>query len=420
MRELIAKLSNDNFDAEITSSRGPVVLDVWAPWCAPCLAMAPTLHALARQSQRWLRVAKLDIEACPTLGKLLQVRAVPTLIVFLDGVELSRKIGSLSLRELAQWLAALGIGADQNLPTVADEPGLAWGAFYGDEALREFFLKRLLDLANAGKVSDQGPPGFYRDRQGSVAQMLVQHADPQVFERLTGMPYSMATVLNFVGPTRAVDIERIFSVLKAGIDLHQVPLQLIRSWVSDPQLPWAALLATPAHEQVRLDWLALAAEQLATAAVEAPRWAALRAQAEALHCGQDEPLSLGQDVLLSCMAALSPPPLDHEQPQWNRVLGAMSSAQHMLLRFQLGWTHEDLGMEIVVHQWFSRRAALEPDGQYTPERLAQEHRVLASEFPAWQAKYDDYLQNHEAHGQAPKARLTDQLMSLLAAAPRVA
>jgi thioredoxin 1 len=86
------------FDADViqASKQVPVLLDVWAPWCGPCKAMAPLLDQLADRYSGRLRVLKLDGDGPGGAGIVQRyaIRAYPTLLVFLNGVEIKRMAGS--------------------------------------------------------------------------------------------------------------------------------------------------------------------------------------------------------------------------------------------------------------------------------------------------------------------------------------
>lgn len=86
------------------STRGAAVLvDVWAPWCGPCRAMAPNFAAAARSLEPDVRLLKLNSEAEPQAAAVLGVSGIPALLLFRDGQVIARTAGLLSTPQIVAW-----------------------------------------------------------------------------------------------------------------------------------------------------------------------------------------------------------------------------------------------------------------------------------------------------------------------------
>jgi thioredoxin 1 len=105
------KLVNDaTFAAEVLAAEGPVLVDFYADWCAPCKALAPVLDALSGLYAGRAVFVKADIAQAPGLQAEFGVKALPTLIVFRDGKPAGQPlVGAKPRAAVTAWLdAALG------------------------------------------------------------------------------------------------------------------------------------------------------------------------------------------------------------------------------------------------------------------------------------------------------------------------
>lgn len=101
MSDTILNLTDATLDAELLRHPGPVLLDVWADWCAPCKALAPVIDELARHYAGELKVIKLDSDAHQASAERLGVRGLPTVLLFVGGVEKARLTGAVSKTRIA-------------------------------------------------------------------------------------------------------------------------------------------------------------------------------------------------------------------------------------------------------------------------------------------------------------------------------
>lgn len=89
--ESILILNEKNFNQRLRNKL--VLVDFWAEWCAPCRVMLPTLNDVASSSDGSYMVGKVDVDKNQALSQKLNVRSIPTLIVFKNGKEVARYVG---------------------------------------------------------------------------------------------------------------------------------------------------------------------------------------------------------------------------------------------------------------------------------------------------------------------------------------
>lgn len=99
-----ADADDTTFDAVADSSRIPVLLDLWAPWCGPCRMVSPALERLAQANAGRVKLVKVDVDEAPAVAARFGVRGIPTLIVLRDGAVVARQTGAPAETMLRTWL----------------------------------------------------------------------------------------------------------------------------------------------------------------------------------------------------------------------------------------------------------------------------------------------------------------------------
>ncbi len=102
------EIGKENFEATV-SKPGIVMLDWWATWCPPCRAFAPVFEKASEKHQD-IAFGKIDTDAQPELSGMFQIRSIPTLMIFRDGILLFEQAGALPapvLEVLIQKVRAL-------------------------------------------------------------------------------------------------------------------------------------------------------------------------------------------------------------------------------------------------------------------------------------------------------------------------
>ena len=110
MSEGIVEVNDRNFREGVVKSDLPVLVDFWAPWCAPCKMLAPAIEEIASEYAGKLKVGKLNVDENPAAATNFGVMNIPTLILFNKGEEIERIVGVTYKGEIAKKISGASGG----------------------------------------------------------------------------------------------------------------------------------------------------------------------------------------------------------------------------------------------------------------------------------------------------------------------
>ena len=105
---MVTQVDDGAFRSQVLESPTPVLVDFFATWCGPCLALAPAIEEISREMAGKLTVVKVDIDDAPEAAAAYGVTSIPTLVLFKNGREAWRRVGAAPKRTLeAELLKAV-------------------------------------------------------------------------------------------------------------------------------------------------------------------------------------------------------------------------------------------------------------------------------------------------------------------------
>lgn len=104
MSDTVTVVTDATFESEVLNSQLPVVVDYWAPWCAPCGDVAPVVEAMAQAYAGRVRFVKLNVDENPEITRRMGIRGLPTLMLLNDGEVVNTRVGVQPREALTQWL----------------------------------------------------------------------------------------------------------------------------------------------------------------------------------------------------------------------------------------------------------------------------------------------------------------------------
>lgn len=99
------EVNQENFEQEVLKSDIPVVIDLWAPWCAPCRMISPIFEQLGPNFDGKVKMVKMDIDQSPDIAAKYNISSIPTFLAFRGGEVVDKKVGALSRTGLSDFIS---------------------------------------------------------------------------------------------------------------------------------------------------------------------------------------------------------------------------------------------------------------------------------------------------------------------------
>jgi putative thioredoxin len=175
--DFIVDVTEADFEYQVLaySQKVPVVVDFWASWCVPCKVLGPILEKLALEGRGSFRLARLDVDANPNLAMRFNVRSIPSVKAFRDGMVVSEFNGALPEPRVRDFIRAIAPAKDDLLI----EKGLGMLRMNQPAKAEETFRQVLDDLPG-------NPPALL----GLAKSLLYQRESKESLEILQSFPAS--------------------------------------------------------------------------------------------------------------------------------------------------------------------------------------------------------------------------------------
>jgi thioredoxin 2 len=102
----VVNASDGDFASVVEAATIPVLVDIWAPWCAPCRKVSPALEQLAGEFAGRMKLVKVNADESPALSQRFEVLAIPTLLLMEHGELIDKQVGAAPVSHLRSWVTS--------------------------------------------------------------------------------------------------------------------------------------------------------------------------------------------------------------------------------------------------------------------------------------------------------------------------
>ena len=98
------EITDENFDSTVSGSSKPVMIDIWAPWCSPCVAIGPVLESLAEEYKDQITIGKINVDENANAPVKFGVRSIPYIAMFKNGELVDSVVGAVPKAKLMEMI----------------------------------------------------------------------------------------------------------------------------------------------------------------------------------------------------------------------------------------------------------------------------------------------------------------------------
>lgn len=100
----MADVTDATFDQEVLQSRIPVLVDFWAPWCAPCRVVSPIVEEIGKEYEGRFKVVKVNVDENQQSASSYSIMSIPSLLIFQNGKPVKTIVGAQSKENLKRGI----------------------------------------------------------------------------------------------------------------------------------------------------------------------------------------------------------------------------------------------------------------------------------------------------------------------------